>query len=326
VLAGLLGALVATAIIALVWWVRSQRNPSQHSTSLALSEAALATARADRVRRDFVANIGHELRTPIAAVELIAETLLAASDSPDTVQHFSLRLQEEGDRMARLIEDVMALASVQDDAQDAQFRPVAARGVVASAIAGQSMAAEGRNIEVSVGTEVDAEVLGDAKALTSAVENLLANAINYSAPGSRVSVAMSIDSAADELHIAVIDTGIGIPADELDRIFERFYRVDAARSRRSGGTGLGLAIVKHTALSHGGRVSVWSRLGQGSTFTLCLPLYHAGASEAVGIATTEVDDSVRGHESLAGTGASSRASAGPATEDADAAGSGELEG
>jgi two-component system sensor histidine kinase SenX3 len=279
VLAGLLGALIATAILALVWWINARRIHAQYTSSAALDEAALATARADRVRRDFVANIGHELRTPIAAVELIAETLLAASDSPDTVRHFSSRLQEEGDRMAHLIEDVMALAAIQDAAQSAQLRPVAARDVVASAMAGQSMAAEGRNIEVSVGTELDAEVLGDAQALTTAVENLLANAINYSAPGSRVSLAMSIDSEADELHIAVIDTGIGIPAEEIDRIFERFYRVDAARSRRSGGTGLGLAIVKHTALSHGGRVEVWSRLAQGSTFTLCLPLYHGDGFE-----------------------------------------------
>jgi two-component system sensor histidine kinase SenX3 len=236
--------------------------------------------RTEAIRRDFVANIGHELRTPIAAVSLIAETLLAASDSPDTVRHFSARLQEEGERMARLTEDVMSLAAVQDKTQVVTLRPVAVRDIVAGALAGQAMAAAGQGIEVTLGSEVDAEVLGDAQALTSAVENLLANAINYSAPGSRVSVATSVDSAADEVHIAVIDTGIGIPAHELDRIFERFYRVDAARSRRSGGTGLGLAIVKHTALSHGGRVTVWSHLGEGSTFTLCLPLHHGGAPEA----------------------------------------------
>jgi len=225
----------------------------------------------DDMRRDFVANISHELKTPIGAVGLLAEALDAASADPDRVRHFAGRLTQEADRLGRLTQDIIELSRLQavDALESSQVVDV--RTVVDTAVDRNRIIAEARSIELVVRGGKNAQVLGDEAMLVTAVDNLVANAIAYSPDGSRV----GIGAAPGEdgvVEVAVTDQGAGIPEEELDRVFERFYRVDPARSRRTGGTGLGLAIVKHVVQNHGGDVRVWSQVGSGSTFTLRLPL------------------------------------------------------
>ncbi|MDR3359062.1 MAG: HAMP domain-containing histidine kinase [Bifidobacteriaceae bacterium] len=227
-----------------------------------------ATMRSRQIRHDFIANIGHELRTPVTAVELIASALAAGAEDPATVRRFASRLTQESHRLARLTEDMMALAKAQDQ-DSSRFKAVAVGDVLAEAVARHKTTAEDAGIEVTVAAPDGAAVFGDQDALVTAVDNLVANAVAYSPPGSRVQVAARMD--ASEVIIAVTDQGIGIEPEDQDRVFERFYRTDRARSRRTGGTGLGLAIVRNTVSGHGGRVTVSSQLGEGSTFTIRLP-------------------------------------------------------
>jgi two-component system sensor histidine kinase SenX3 len=227
-----------------------------------------ATMRSRQIRHDFMANIGHELRTPVTAVELIASALAAGAEDPDTVRHFSSRLTQESRRLARLTEDMMALAKAQD--QDAsRFADVSLLDLLQDAAARHRTPAEEADIRVEVEGPDGVTVYGDRDALVTAVDNLIANAVAYSPPGSLVEVSARVD--ATEAAIAVTDQGIGIEPEDQERVFERFYRTDQARSRRTGGTGLGLAIVRNTVSGHGGRVTVASRVGRGSTFTIRLP-------------------------------------------------------
>jgi two-component system sensor histidine kinase SenX3 len=229
--------------------------------------------RTEELRRDFISNIGHELRTPITAVDLIADTMESAADDAVAVRHFASRLRSVADHMGRLTEDMISLAIVQDGGARERFGRVNVEEAVRVAQQRQATSAEGKSIDVRLSTKSrDAEVWGDFDALTTAVENLISNAINYSPAGSRITVTTRVDRAEMTAAVSVIDQGIGIDQADTERIFERFYRADSARSQRTGGTGLGLSIVKHTALSHGGRVEVASALGAGSTFTLTLPL------------------------------------------------------
>jgi two-component system sensor histidine kinase SenX3 len=226
------------------------------------------TMRARQIRHDFIANIGHELRTPVTAVELIGSALAAGAEDPDTVRHFARRLAGESNRLARLTEDMMALAKAQDQ-DSSRFDEVRVLDVLREAAARHRTTGEEAGIDVEVAAEPELSVFGDKDALVTAVDNLVANAIAYSPPGSRVRVTGALKSG--EVVIAVADQGIGIEAPDQERVFERFYRADRARSRRTGGTGLGLAIVRNTVLGHGGRVSVESKVGHGSTFTIWLP-------------------------------------------------------
>ncbi|MDR1388298.1 MAG: HAMP domain-containing histidine kinase [Propionibacteriaceae bacterium] len=231
-----------------------------------------ATMRIEQVRHDLISNIGHELRTPVAAVQVIAETLDVAKDDPVAVERFSGRLKVEAERMGRLIEDILALAVAQDRNTE-RFTLVDLAEVVAEACRHEATRAQSEDITVDViGATGPVEVMGDPSALVTAVDNLLDNAVSYSSRGSRVEVSLTVDQALGQGAIAVADFGIGIDPRDQVRIFERFYRSDRARSRRTGGTGLGLAIVKNVALGHGGTVSVRSRPGVGSTFIVTLPL------------------------------------------------------
>jgi two-component system, OmpR family, sensor histidine kinase SenX3 len=229
--------------------------------------------RVESVRRDFVANVSHELKTPIGALSLLAETMAAGDDSPVNRQ-LAERVQREANRLGRIVDDLLDLSLI--EAQEAPIRePVPVHVVLHEAAERVRGAADAAGIPVSVSpVATDLVVTGDSSQLISAVTNLLENAVKYSEAGDPVEVDATM--ADGRLCIAVHDHGIGIPARDLERIFERFYRVDRARSRATGGTGLGLSIVRHVAQAHGGDVTVESIEGEGSTFRFRVPLPSSG--------------------------------------------------
>jgi two-component system sensor histidine kinase SenX3 len=226
--------------------------------------------RIDAVRRDFVANVSHELKTPIGALGLLSEAILGAKDQPDAVVKFASRMQTEAKRLTDLVQEIIDLSRLQSSDPLQKAFDVEASDVVREAVAQAALSAESRKITVEIGEIEDATVIGDRDQLIMAVLNLVENAINYSPENTKVSVVVKVKQ--ELLEISVTDQGIGIAEGELARVFERFYRVDPARSRMTGGTGLGLSIVKHVALNHGGDIKVWSKEGVGSTFTLQLPI------------------------------------------------------
>ncbi|MGE0817504.1 MAG: sensor histidine kinase [Candidatus Nanopelagicales bacterium] len=246
------------------------------TAALVIVEDLSEALRLDAVRRDFVANVSHELKTPVGALSLLAEAVQSASDDPEAVQRFSARMQVESQRLTALMNDLVDLSRLQG-AEVAAAEPVEIDRIVAEAVDATKLPAGAREIDVVVGPPSSAVVLGNEQQLVMALRNLLTNAIAYSPQGTRVVVAARC--AGDVVEIGVTDQGIGIPESEQARIFERFYRVDPARSRITGGTGLGLAIVKHVCANHGGECTVWSVEGEGSTFTLRLPLAPAGTIE-----------------------------------------------
>jgi len=231
--------------------------------------------RLDQMRTDFVSNTSHELKTPVASVSLLAEAIESAADDPAQVRIFAARISAEASRLGQLTGRILSLSRLQAAESLAQVEPVAIDEVVAASIEAHTVQADSAGVELTRGGERGVWVRGDAQVLIEAVGNLIANAIVYSPSGSRVGVGVKADD--DVVEIAVTDQGIGISDADRERIFERFYRADEARSRRTGGTGLGLSIVKHATQRHGGEVRVWSRPGRGSTFTIRLP--RAGAPE-----------------------------------------------
>jgi two-component system sensor histidine kinase SenX3 len=248
--------------------------------ALALVEDATERHRVDQVRRDFVANISHELRTPIGAIGLLAETLCDEAD-PDTITRLSGRIVDEVDRVANTIEDLLELSRI-EFGDETLIDIARVEVIVDEAAARLRAAAEQYGVTIDVHFDVNPCVRGDRRQLTSAVFNLVDNAVKYSPPGSTVSV--DVAQAGENVVISVADRGVGIPARDLDRVFERFYRVDRARSRVTGGTGLGLAIVSHVAANHDGEILVTSKEGEGSVFSLILPIH------APRIRTTNVVD------------------------------------
>jgi two-component system sensor histidine kinase SenX3 len=236
---------------------------------LLLAEDRSDAVRLEAVRRDFVANVSHELKTPIGAVGLLAEALQTAADDPEQVRRFAERLSTEAMRLGLITREIIDFSRLQ--AVDPLHEPtrVGVDAVLATAIDQNQVLAEARGVELVLAKRTRLEVLGDEGLLTTAVHNLVANAVQYSPAHSRVGVGARARNGAVE--IAVTDQGVGIAPEDVERVFERFYRGDPARSRQTGGTGLGLSIVKHVAQNHGGDVSVWSRLGHGSTFTIRLP-------------------------------------------------------
>jgi two-component system, OmpR family, sensor histidine kinase SenX3 len=237
---------------------------------LLLVEDQTERRRVEEVRRDFVANTSHELKTPVGALALLAETVEDAADDPEAVRRFAGRMRQEASRLTNLVQDMITLSRIQAAEPIPDPMPVGLDGVVAEALDRCRMKAAARGIELaSTGTR-RLRVLGDEELLVTALRNLLDNAVAYSPERTKVVVATRRVSA-DAVELSVADQGIGIPERDLERIFERFYRVDPARSRATGGTGLGLAIVKHVTAAHGGMVTVTSKEGAGSTFTLRLP-------------------------------------------------------
>ena len=228
--------------------------------------------RVHEVRRDFVANVSHELKTPIGALSLLSEAVLGAKDEPDSVAMFATRMQSESRRLTDLVQEIINLSRLQDSDPLQEAEEVDVEFLVKEAIDQSQINAENRGITVNFHQDQKLSVWGDRDQLTMAVQNLIENAINYSPENTKVAVS---SKAVDGIvEISITDQGIGIPEADLLRIFERFYRVDPARSRQTGGTGLGLSIVKHVASKHGGDVKVWSAENIGSTFTLLLPQYN----------------------------------------------------
>ena len=225
--------------------------------------------RLDEVRRDFVANISHELKTPIGAVGLLAEAIEQAADDPKMVKHFADRLQTEGRRLAGITREIIELSRLQAEGALTSFEKVSIDDIISQAVDRNRVVATTKNVDVTVGGESRTFVYGDAGSLIVAVDNLISNALQYSPNNSRIGI--GVTRQRDCIDIAVTDQGIGMTSDEAARVFERFYRTDQARSRTTGGTGLGLSIVKHTIQNHGGEVRVWSRPDNGSTFTIRLP-------------------------------------------------------
>jgi two-component system sensor histidine kinase SenX3 len=234
--------------------------------------------RVHEVRRDFVANISHELKTPIGALSLLSEAVLGAKNDPDAVEKFANRMQTESKRLTDLVQEIINLSRLQDSDPLSVPSELHVQDLIREAIDQTQVTADSRQIVVSNSGDVDGLILGDREQLIMAIQNLIENAINYSPEGTKVTVTSKVEDGI--VDISVTDQGIGIPDADLDRIFERFYRVDPARSRLTGGTGLGLSIVKHVALKHGGEVKVWSAESVGSTFSLRLPIYSANEESA----------------------------------------------
>ena len=237
---------------------------------LLLAEDQTESRRVEEVRRDFVANISHELKTPVGALALLAETMEEAADDPEAVRRFAGRMRQEASRLTYLVQDLITLSRIQ--AAEPMPEPIVVdlSAVVAEAVDRVRMKASARGIELAAVCEERVAVLGDEDLLVTALRNLLENAIAYSPDKTRVMISASRDARMAQISVA--DQGIGIPERDRERIFERFYRVDPARSRATGGTGLGLAIVKHVMAAHRGKVTVWSQEGVGSTFTLQMPI------------------------------------------------------
>jgi two-component system sensor histidine kinase SenX3 len=249
--------------------LESGSAPAPGPVGLVLQDVTEAR-RIEAVRRDFVANVGHELKTPVGALALLAEAMQGAADDPEAVQRFASRMAQEADRLTRLVREVIDLSRLQGAEPLPQLAPVDVDRVIAEAVDRTGLAAAAKEIELAVGGQSGLAVRGVENQLTTAVTNLLANAVTYSPQGARIAIAARARSGFAE--IAVTDSGSGIPRQARARVFERFYRVDQSRNSGTGGTGLGLAIVKHVASNHGGSVSVWSEEGVGSTFTLRIPL------------------------------------------------------
>jgi two-component system sensor histidine kinase SenX3 len=240
---------------------------------LVLAEDRTAARRVEETRRDFVANVSHELKTPIGAIALLAEAVEEAADDPDAVLIFANRMGREATRLSDLVKQIIELSRLQSDDPLMTANVTEIDQVLTESVDRCKARAQARSVALTLAGESGLFVLGDAEQLTTAVANLVENAVIYSEPGQKVVVGARRAAEADDnyVELTVTDNGIGISAKELPRIFERFYRIDYARSRDNGGTGLGLAIVKHIVAAHGGTVSVWSHLGHGSTFTIRLP-------------------------------------------------------
>jgi len=229
--------------------------------------------RLDSIRRDFVANISHELKTPIGALSILSEAVLGASNDPEAVTRFATRMQAEATRLTDLVQEIINLSRLQDDDPLKRAQHFEVSESIKEAIDQSRLNAESRRVEILFKSNDQFLINGDRDQVTMAIHNLVENAINYSPDSTRVAIALKDNKGICEISIS--DQGIGIPEKDLERIFERFYRVDAARSRMTGGTGLGLSIVKHVVTNHGGEVSVWSVEGAGSTFTIRLPLLNS---------------------------------------------------
>ncbi len=258
--------------------VSARVAPLSTDQVLILVEDRTKERRLDAVRRDFVANISHELKTPIGAMTVLAEAVSDAAGDEEAVTRFSARMQVEAERLSRLVLQIIELSRVQGDDPVVDSTPVSVDALVDSCLDHAGVGATAKRIRIIRAGDHDLRTSGSVDQLSLALGNLVENAIDYSDPGSRVVVDVRTATsshaagAPDVVEISVTDQGVGISPAEQGRIFERFYRVDRARSRATGGTGLGLSIVKHVTASHAGSVRVWSVPGRGSTFTIALPL------------------------------------------------------
>ena len=234
-----------------------------------LADDRTEITRTEEIRNDFVANVSHELKTPVGAISLLAEALESSADDEDAVRRFAKRMHKESARLAALVQDIIELSRLQGANVAQQGHPVDINDVIAEAVDRSQLPAESKNIHIVIGGRAQAKVYGDRDLLVTALRNLIDNAIRYSPDNTRVGI--GVRSKEGLVSVSVTDQGEGLSPEDQERVFERFYRVDSARSRHTGGTGLGLSIVKHVVSNHGGEVTLWSQPGQGSTFTLRLP-------------------------------------------------------
>ena len=246
-------------------------SPAEDGLVLLLAEDQTESRRVDEVRRDFVANISHELKTPVGALALLAETVEDAAHDPEAVLRVAGRMRQEATRLTDLVQDLIMLSRIQAAEPVPDPTPLGIDTVVAEALDRCRLRAAAHGIELAASGEAGMTIHGDEDLMVTALRNLLENAVAYSPEKTRVLISTR-RAGAETAEISVADQGIGIPERDLERIFERFYRVDPARSRATGGTGLGLAIAKHVIAAHGGTITVWSKEGAGSTFTIRLPL------------------------------------------------------
>jgi two-component system, OmpR family, sensor histidine kinase SenX3 len=247
---------------------------------LILADDRSEISRTEAMRHDFVVNVSHELKTPVGAISLLSEAIDDAADDEEAVRRFAGRLGVESTRLAALVQDIIELSRLQAKDTVRAGQPVDLNRIVGEAVDRSRLQAEARNIDIKVAGRVDSPVHGDPDQLMTALRNLIDNAVRYSPDDTTVGVGLK--SVRGLAQISVTDQGVGIPEEEQDRIFERFYRIDAARSRQTGGTGLGLSIVKHVISNHGGEVTVWSQPGRGSTFTVRLPEMEPDAGVQLG--------------------------------------------
>jgi signal transduction histidine kinase len=249
-------------------WLRGTITPAADGATLVVVRDVTQQRQLEDVRRDFVANASHELKTPAATIRAVAETLgQAAADDPAAIPRFASQLEREAVRLSRIVADLLDLSRLESGSALDEIVSLGA----AAREEGQRLeeSAERAGVTLEILTESEQPVHGSRRDLTLLVRNLIDNAVRYSHEGDKVQV--EVDSEGDEVRLRVTDTGIGIPSRDISRIFERFYRVDRARSRETGGTGLGLAIVKHVVDNHGGSLEVESELGRGTTFRVTLP-------------------------------------------------------
>lgn len=259
------------------WDAKLQVSPLDATRALVIAQDLSEERRLNEVRRDFVANVSHELKTPVGALSLLAEAVQAADGDTERARNFAARMQIEVRRLTAMLSDLVELSRVQDDAPLQNSKPILVDAIIAEAVDGTKITAEQRQIEVVVADDIAVgKIFGDESQLVAALRNLISNAIKYSPVGTKVGIGAK--RINEFIEISVTDQGPGISEDDQHRVFERFYRVDPARSRETGGTGLGLAIVKHVCANHGGDCFVWSREGEGSTFTLRFPAYLNGNS------------------------------------------------
>lgn len=241
----------------------------ENGRTLVLIDDVSEAQRVDAIRRDFVANISHELKTPIGALSLLSEAVAGASENPELVRHFAAKMGVTAHRLTELVQQIINLSRLQDANPLQEFELVSVSDAVNQAVSLCITNAESRRISMNIDIQEEFRVFADREQFVMAIQNLVENAINYSPDNTKVNI--TVKGEREHVEVIVKDQGIGIAESELERIFERFYRVDPARSRETGGTGLGLSIVKHVAANHGGEVHVWSRPNEGSTFTLSIP-------------------------------------------------------
>lgn len=252
-------------------FVHARVTPLDDDLCLAVVNDNTEARAAEQSRREFAVNVSHELKTPIGALSLLAETIEEGADDPEMVRRFSKKMRKESRRLSKLIQEIIEISRLQGGASLLEHEVLALDGVVHEAVEAARLGADARNIRLVTDVRERPTVLGDRDLLVMALRNLIDNAVQYSDEGAEVAV--SVDARDGVAAVAVIDRGIGIDPKDQERIFERFYRTDPARSRDTGGTGLGLSIVKHVALQHSGSVALWSEPGVGSTFTFKLAVH-----------------------------------------------------
>lgn len=246
-------------------------TPLRHDLALAIANDNTEQRAAEQTRREFAINVSHELKTPVGALSLLAETIEDNADDTEMVRDFAKKIRKETRRLTKLIHEIIQISRIQGGESVLEFEEVPLAEVIEEVVEGAHVTAEARGLEVGADVSARPTIMGDRDLLVMALRNLVENAINYSEPGAHVTVSLAAED--DVAVVKVIDAGIGIASEDQERIFERFYRADPARSRETGGTGLGLSIVKHVVLQHSGVVDVWSKPTVGSTFTVRLTIH-----------------------------------------------------